>query len=607
VNFRKRALLYLTPFRGKVVCILLFNVLYALFSLFSLSMVLPFLSVLLGDAQAPASMPVFAWDTQNLIEMYYYGIGQLIFQKGKVFTLILVACSMVFFSFLSNLFRYLALYNMAPIRCEILKKYRNDLYDKILTLPLSFFSNQKKGDLLNRMGSDAQEVEWSIISTIQTLCRDPFMLIFFLITLFAVNWKLTFISLIIIPLTGLLIGKIGRSIKRNSIKVQNLLGRMSVRFEEAVSGLKIIKTYNAIDSTYLHFAQENRQFSKINTKLSRISDLATPLTDFLSILALTVILALGSAFVMGDSAFKGEIFVLYIVIFARLLPPAKQLVMAYYTIQKGLASYHRIEYIMDTDEQITENENSLPITQFNRQIEYKNVYFSYLDDKYPVLKNINLTIKKGEIIAIVGPSGSGKSTLIDLLSRFYDVQSGDILIDGISIKKLKINDLRSLFGIVTQEVVLFHDSISNNIGFGHADCTQEDIIVAARIAQADNFIMKLPEGYDTVIGDGGMNLSGGERQRLSIARTILKNPDILILDEATSALDTESEYLVQQSIKQLIKNKTALIIAHRLSTIRHANRIVFLQDGEIVESGTHAELIALQGAYWKFCELQELK
>ena len=604
----KQAKKYLSPYKGNIILIFFFNILYACFALFSFTMCIPFLSILFGMDDVVVEQPVLSFDVNTIKDYFYYQIGQIIESQGAISALIIVGATMVLFSFLSNLFRYLAHYNLAPIRAGVLNQFRKDIYHQLITLPLSFYSKFKKGDILSRIGADVQEVEWSIISTLQILCRDPFMFLLFLITLLFINIKLTLIALIVLPLCGLLIGSIGKSIKRNAIKAQTVLGKMSVRFEETIGGLRVIKGYNAIDHAAENFQKENQYYTKVMTKTYRINDLGSPLIEFLCILAMGIILLAGASFVLDDPGFKGEILVAYIFIFARMLPPAKQLVTAYYNIQKGTASTQRINQIMEAEEVILEAENPVHFTKLKECIEYKGVSFTYDEEAdlaetdKAVLHNINLKINKGEIIAITGSSGSGKSTMVDLLPRFYDIVQGEILIDGINNKDISIIDLRNLFGIVNQDVILFNDTVFNNIAFGLKDVSREMVIEAAKMAQAHQFIMEMPEQYDTIIGDRGMKLSGGERQRLSIARTFLKNPEILILDEATSALDNESEYLVQKALETLLKGKTAIIIAHRLSTIRQADTILFMEKGEILERGTHQELLANGKGYSLFCE-----
>lgn len=608
----KRAFSYLSHFKGNIALIFIFNILYSLFSLFSMALVVPFLTILFSDHNAIVHQPELAIDTDSLLNMFYYYLGLFVNSHGQVKALFVVAATMILFSLITNVFRYAASYSLAPVRSGTLKNIRSDIYRKLLILPLSFYTKHKRGDIITRFGTDVQEMEWSVISTIQVLCRDPFLLLIYLFTLLTINWKLTIITLLILPISGFLISFVGKFIKRYSTRAQETLGKISSKFEEAMSGLRIIKAYNAIDHASEKFGEENHYFAKVNTKLHRVTELGAPLIEFLSILSLGLILFLGFLFMGNDAAFKGEIFVFYIVIFARMLPPAKQLVTSYNTIQKGNAAAKRIFDVLDSDEKIIEVDHPVTLKSMKKEIEYRNVSFNYLEtkgvhQKLDVLHEVNFVLKKGEVIALVGASGSGKSTLIDLLPRFYDVTAGEILIDDININQYSIKDLREFFGIVNQDVILFNDTVFNNIAFGMENATEEKVIEAAKKAQAHDFIMRMPEGYRTIIGEKGMKLSGGERQRLSIARMILKDPEVLILDEATSALDTESELLVQESIEKMVKGKTAIIIAHRLSTIRNADKILFFENGRIVEEGTHAELTALQQGYYRFCNAQELK
>ena len=604
----KRLLRYLLNYKTNIVLVVLAHLLYAIFSIFTLSMVVPFLSVLFGQVQEVTARPEFSLTSRYVIDTFYYYMGLVILKYGKISALFYIAGVMIVLSFLSNLCRYMAMFWLAPIRSGILRDLRHDIYQRILILPLSFFSEQRKGDIISRMGADVQEVEWSVFSSLQSLCRDPFLIIIFLITLFAINVPLTLITLVVLPALGYGLAAIGKGIKKYSLKSQQLLGRMSSLFEEAVGGLRVIKGYNAEEDAYEKFQHENFQFYRLNKRVFRINELGAPLVEFLCILALLLISMVALVWLPSSVALKGTVFMLYFVVFARIIPPAKALVSTYYTLQKGMTAASRIYEIIDADEKIVENENPLSIHNLQGQIEYKDVSFDYAEgenqDDNQALRNINLTIRRGQTIAIVGPSGSGKSTLVDLLPRFYDVTQGEILLDGKNLNQYRISDLRSLFGIVNQDVILFNDTIFNNIAFGMENVTTEQVEQAAKIAQAHPFIMEMEEGYQTVIGDRGMRLSGGQRQRLSIARAILRNPEILILDEATSALDTESEYLFQEALMPLVESKTAIIIAHRLSTIRFADEIIFLKDGQIVERGTHDTLMAAQGEYFRFCSVQ---
>lgn len=598
------------PYKADIAFILFFNFLYSIFSIFSLSMVVPFLSVLFGQTEAVTVKPDFEISADYIINTFYYYMGLIIEAHGSAAALVYIAGTMVALSFLSNLCRYMGMFFLADIRCGILKQIRSEIYHQLLILPLSFYSKQRKGDILNRMGADVQEVEWSVISTLQSICRDPFLIVVFLIALFSISTKLTLIVLIVLPIAGYFIASIGKGIKQKSVKAQQLLGKLSSIFEETIGGLRIIKAYNAIDFMSEKFKDENHEYYRLNKKIYRINELGSPLVEFLSVAALMLILLLGGVFA-PESMFSGGLFVMYILVFARIIPPAKALVTSYYNIQKGMASAERIYEIIDGEEVIVEDEHPVSLKEFKDKIEYKHVGFSYngmqVDGHYDVLEDVNFTLEKGKTIALVGASGAGKSTIVDLLPRFYDVSAGEILLDDINIKRYRISDLRSIFGIVNQDVMLFNDTVYNNITFGMEGKTKEEVIEATKIAQAHDFIMEMEDGYNTILGDRGMRLSGGQRQRVSIARALLSNPQVLILDEATSALDTESEFLFQQALEGLLKDRTAIIIAHRLSTIRNADQILFVKDGYISEQGTHDELMQQKGDYYRFCNLQLMK
>ena len=602
----RRVLTYLRDFKINIVLIFFFNLCYAVFSVFSLSMVAPFLSVLFGNGTLVTERPELSLNANDILNTFYYYMGIIIHDYGQFYALVFIAITMIISTLFSNLFRYLGLYANAPIRAGISKGLRRDVYHRLLILPLSFYNRQKKGDILNRIGSDVQEVEWSVVCSLQMFFRDPILVIVFLITLFSISYKLTLLTLIILPPAGILIAKIGKSIKKNSTEAQQILGRMTSAFDEAISGLRIIQGHTATDYADRRFRKMNDRFFVLNRRIFRKTEIGAPLVEFLCILALVIVLLLGGNFVVSDAAMTGEKLILFIVIFARIIPPAQSIVSSYYTIQKGMASADRIFRVIDEDEVIEEAKEPVSKKTFDDKIEYSHVHFSYReDDNEEVLSDINFTLEKGKTVALVGASGSGKSTIVDLLPRFYDVKEGQILIDGIDIKNLKISDLRSIFGIVNQDITLFNDTVYHNIAFGKEWVTREMVEEAARTALAHDFIMEMAEGYDTVIGDRGMMLSGGQRQRLSIARAVLQNPQVLILDEATSALDTESEYIVQQSLQRLMEWRTTIVVAHRLSTIRRADEILFVQGGRIIERGNHDELIALGGEYAKFCALQE--
>ncbi len=599
----QRLIRYIFPFKKYILFIFLAHILYSIFSLISLSMVIPFLSILFNTVEEVAVKPTFTFSAKWVTDFFHYQMGMIISTYGQWIALVAVALSVICFSFLSNFFRYLGLYFMAPIRAGFIKNLRKDIYHHIVILPLSFYSKEKKGDIINRIGADVQEVEWSIVSMLQMLFRDPLLLIVYLVSLLMISPYLTLITLVLLPISGYLIAQVGKTIKRKSMQAQNMLGHLASIFEETISGLRIIKGYNAIDHASEKFRKENHYFYRLSKKIYFRTELGAPLVEVLAIITVMVVLFIGGSFVVGNKMFTGELFIFYILIFARLLPPAKSLVSCWYNVQKGLGSARRIFAVIDADEKIVEDENALAIDKIEKDITFKNLSFSY-DTGSEVLKNINFIFEKGKKIAIVGASGGGKSTMVDLLPRFYDATEGAILIDGIDIRRLKIDQLRSLFGIVSQDVILFNDSVYQNIVFGQKNISDDQVVNAAKMANAHDFILGLEQGYKTIIGDRGLNLSGGERQRISIARALLRDPQVLIFDEATSALDTESEFLVQQAIEKLLEHRMAIIIAHRLSTIRHADTILFLDHGQIIEVGNHEELMEKKGAYYKFCTLQ---
>jgi subfamily B ATP-binding cassette protein MsbA len=489
------------------------------------------------------------------------------------------------------------------LRNGVVKDLRNAIYLKALILPLSYFNEQRKGDIIQRITGDVQEVEWSILQMIEIIFRQPVTLLAYLIFLFILSPQLTVFVLIVLPISGFLIGRIGRSLRRTSDKVQTKMGSLVSLIEETISGLRIIKAFNAIEFSYNNFAKTNAEYAKVATRMIRKRDLASPLSEFLGIMVTAIILWYGGRLILSDDhSLDATLFLVYLGVFSQLLPPAKDISQAAAYIQKGASSLERIDHILEAEEVIVEKANPIHISDLEHSIEYRNVAFSYNTE--PVLKNINLVIPKGRTVALVGPSGGGKSTMVDLLPRFYDITGGQLLIDGNDVREIAISDVRGLMGIVNQETILFNGSVYDNISFGMKDVTLEKVISAAKVANAHEFIERLDKGYDTNIGDRGLKLSGGQRQRISIARAVLKNPPVLILDEATSALDTESERLVQDALVKLMENRTSVVIAHRLSTIQHADEIIVLNAGQIVQRGNHHELIAVEGIYKKLCEMQ---
>lgn len=598
-----RILAYVKPYKGYATLNVLFNVLSVLFSLVSLTMVIPFLGLLFGTQPLVKEVPTAKMSPSVLIDYFYYYLSKIIIEQGKLDALIFICILVAALFFLKNLFRYLAMYYMAPIRSGVVRDLRNALYRKVNSLPISYFSEERKGDVMARMSSDVQEIEWAVLTSLEVIFREPLTILSFLITMVVWSPKLTLFVFLLLPVTGLIIGRVGKSLKRSSVKGQHKMGELLTVIEETLAGLRIIKAFTAERIMIRRFKIINQEYFDVNTKMYRKRDLSSPMSEFLGVIVMVIVMYLGGRLVLAhDEGLNPAVFIAYIAVFSQIISPAKSFSTAYYNVQKGNASAERINVILDAELKIVEKDDALPIKEFVDKVEYRNVSFAYRSE--PVLKNINLTINKGKTIALVGQSGSGKSTLADLLPRFYDVIGGDLLIDGVSIKDLRLADLRRLMGVVTQESILFNDTIENNIAFGSQSFTHEDVVNAAKIANAHEFIIQFPEGYQTNIGDRGGKLSGGQRQRLSIARAVLKNPPILILDEATSALDTESERLVQEALSNLMKSRTSIVIAHRLSTIQHADEIIVLQQGEIIERGKHQELIEQNGVYKRLCEMQ---
>ncbi|PLX03670.1 MAG: antibiotic ABC transporter ATP-binding protein [Marinilabiliales bacterium] len=598
-----RVLSYIKPYYGYAGLNIFFNVLTVVFSLFSFTLLVPFLNLLFGQEELVSVKPVLEFNTRSFLKYLNYEISQIIISEGKVQALIYICGVILVAFFLRNFARFMAMYFMANVRIGAIKGLRNAIYSKILILPLAFFSQHKKGDIIARVTTDIQEVEFSIMNYLEMIVRDPVTIIAFLIFMISISPQLTLFVLIILPITGFIIGRIGKSLRKQSKIGQNLFAGLLSTIEETIGGLRIIKAFNAIDYTESRFMKFNEAYSKLLIWIYRRRDISSPLSEFLSSAVIIVVLWFGGRMVLDENpTIAAADFITYIVVFSQIIPPAKTFAQGFFSIQKGIASAERIFEILDADEVIEEIPNAKAVDGFRKEIEFRNVVFRY--EKEDVLKDINIKIQKGKLTALVGESGGGKSTMADLIPRFYDVTAGEIYLDGENIKNLKIEGLRKLMGIVSQESILFNDTILNNIAFGLDSVSKEEVIAAAKVANAHEFILNTDDGYETNIGDRGVKLSGGQRQRISIARAVLANPPILILDEATSSLDTESEKLVQEALFNIMKDRTSIVIAHRLSTIQHADEIIVLKKGEIVERGTHKELIALDGVYKRLQNLQ---
>lgn len=602
---------FIPPYRWQVAANLFFNILSTILSLFSFATIIPVLQILFGlsDIEAQYIPLSMATTMQEIIEVLknnlYYFLQTLIDIHGPQYVLLVLGGCLVVLTGLKCLTAWLANYFMVPIRTGVLRDLRAQLYRKVVSLPIGFFTEERKGDVMSRMTNDVNEVEASIMSTLDMLFKDPIMIMVYLITLFTISWQLTLFVLILLPIAGFLIGRIGRSLKRASTRGQEQNAEILTQIDETLGGLRVVKAFNAESKLIVRFLQLINSTRATFNRINRRYYLAHPVSEFFGTALIAILLWFGGTLILGEnSSIDAATFIYYLVIFYSIINPAKDLSKATYGIRRGMASLERIDKILKTENTIRETQKPKQISDFQSIIRYEDVSFSYQADR-PVLRHINLDIRKGQTIALVGQSGSGKTTLADLLPRFYDPDAGRITIDGVDIRQLRTFDLRALMGNVNQEAILFNDTFYNNITFGVESATMEQVRQAARIANADDFIMATPDQYQTTIGDRGSRLSGGQRQRISIARAILKNPPILILDEATSALDTESEKLVQEALENLMKDRTTLVVAHRLSTIRHADLICVLHEGQIVEQGNHDQLIANNGYYRRLIEMQQ--
>jgi len=612
-NFKK-IIPFTKPYRSHVTWNVIFNILYALFSTLSFIALIPMMNVLFDTSEKVTKMPVYTsiFDITKFAKEYlYYYITLLSEQNGKQFALVLVIAIVIVTFLFKNLFNYLASNHLMHLKNGVLKDLRNSMYNKIINLPVSYYSEKRKGDIMARMLGDVNEVQTSFFSILELIIKEPMTIVFTLIAMISISFKLTLFVFIFIPVSGILISKIGKSLRTKSERVQSENGYLISIVEESLSGLKVVKSYNAESSFKEKFNDSVTRVLKLSNSIGNKNNLATPLSEFLGIITICVLLWFGGKMVLvdklpsGKALLDGAKFLAYMGLAYNILTPAKAISKASYQVKSGLAAAQRVFDVLEVQNEITSKENAIKKATFEDKITIQDINFRYEDEN--VLKNFTLEVKKGQTVALVGQSGSGKSTIANLLTRFYDVNEGTIAIDNHDIKDFDLHSLRSLIGLVTQDSILFNDTIKANIALGKQNATDEEIIEALKIANAYEFVSTLPNGIYTNIGDSGNKLSGGQKQRLSIARAVLKNPPIMILDEATSALDTESEKFVQVALENMMQNRTSIVIAHRLSTIQKADKIVVMKKGKIVEQGTHEELIALEGTYNKLVTMQSLE
>lgn len=601
---------FVSPYKKYVGWAVLLNILSAVFNVFSFSLLIPILDILFQSGEKHEVYHYMEWGVESFDKVlknnFYYYVTEMIQAGGATTVLLLLGLGLTIMTLLKTGCYFASSAVMIPLRTGVVRDIRIMVYAKVMRLPMGFFSEERKGDIIARMSGDVGEVENSITSSLDMLIKSPIMIIIYFATLIVLSWKLTLFTILVLPAMGWLMGKVGRKLKRQSLEAQSKWSDTMSQLEETLGGLRIIKAFIAEDRMINRFAKCSNELRDATNRVAMRQALAHPMSEFLGTILIVSVLWFGGSLILGhNSSLTASKFIYYMVVLYSVINPLKDFAKAGYNIPKGLASMERVDKILKAENNIKEIPNPKPLKGLNDRIEFKDISFSY-DGKREVLKHVNLTVPKGQTIALVGQSGSGKSTLVDLLPRYHDVQEGDITIDGTSIKDVRIADLRTLIGNVNQEAILFNDTFFNNIAFGVENATMEQVIEAAKIANAHDFIMEKPEGYNTNIGDRGGKLSGGQRQRISIARAILKNPPILILDEATSALDTESERLVQEALERLMKTRTTIAIAHRLSTIKNADEICVLYEGEIVERGRHEELLELDGYYKKLNDMQAL-
>lgn len=594
---------FVGPYKKYVGLNIFCNIVSTIFSLFSFALIIPILEILFKTSKKVYEYMPFEWSVDVIKNNAYCWVSNYIDENGGIQTLVVLGVFLVVMTLFKTGTAYLASYYIIPLRTGLVRDIRNQMYRKIVDLNLGFFHTQKKGDILSRMTSDVVEVENSIMSSIELLSKNPVMIIVYIAIMLILSWKLTLFVLMVLPVAGFIMGKVGKSLKKKSLVSQQQTGQLISQIEETLGGLRVVKAFNAEKAVSKRFGEMNDMLRDTINKVNRRYMLAHPMSEFLGTTTIAIVLGFGGMLILEDnSSLSAAEFIYYLVIFYSIINPAKDLSKAMYSIEKGMASLERIDAVLSAENPLKEVQNAEPLKPFSKGIEYNNVWFKYADEW--ILKGVDLKIEKGKTVALVGQSGSGKSTMVDLLPRFYDVNEGSITVDGVDVRNLTLFDLRSLMGNVNQEAILFNDTIFNNITFGVENATQEEVEAAARIANAHDFIMETEDGYQTNIGDRGGRLSGGQRQRISIARAILKNPAILILDEATSALDTESEKLVQEALENLMKNRTTIVIAHRLSTIKNADEICVMHEGQIVERGKHDELLAMNGYYKKLHQMQ---